>query len=50
MKIIFMSGYTDNVIIHHGVLNSAVSFLQKPFTPDSLSRKVRQVLDATPGW
>jgi signal transduction histidine kinase/ActR/RegA family two-component response regulator len=45
MKIIFMSGYTDNVIIQHGVLDSGVSFLQKPFTPDSLSSKVRQVLD-----
>jgi signal transduction histidine kinase/ActR/RegA family two-component response regulator len=46
IKTIFMSGYTGDVIIHHGVLDSDAAFLQKPFTPDSLARRVREVLDA----
>jgi CheY-like chemotaxis protein len=46
MKVIFMSGYTDKAIVHRGELDPGTAFLQKPFTPDALARKVREVLDA----
>jgi signal transduction histidine kinase len=44
MKVLFMSGYTDDAILQHGVLDSGVAYLQKPFMPASLTRKVREVL------
>lgn len=45
LKVLFMSGYTDNVIAQHGVLDPTTAFLQKPFSAGALARKVREVLD-----
>ncbi len=45
LQVIFMSGYAENAIVHHGVLDENLEFLEKPFTQTSLVRKIRQVLD-----
>jgi two-component system cell cycle sensor histidine kinase/response regulator CckA len=45
MKVVFMSGYTDDAIVHHGVLNAGMAFIQKPLTVDLLLAKLREVLD-----
>ena len=45
LKVLFMSGYTDGAIVHHGVLEKGINFIQKPFMPDALAKKIRDVLD-----
>jgi len=45
LKVLYVSGYPDESIVHHGVLEAGIAFLQKPFSADGLARKVRQVLD-----
>jgi len=46
VRVLYMSGYTDDVVLHHGVLDPALAFLQKPFTTDTLLGTIRDVIDA----
>ena len=46
INVLFMSGYTDNVIVHHGILDPGVNFIQKPFSPVQLVIKAREILDS----
>lgn len=46
LKTLYLSGYTDDAILHHGVLQEGVPFLQKPFSLVALARKVRDVIEA----
>lgn len=45
LKVIYMSGYTDETIVHHGVLKPGIAFLHKPFTAEALGRKIREVIE-----
>jgi two-component system cell cycle sensor histidine kinase/response regulator CckA len=47
-RILFTSGYTENIIAHHGVLDRGIEFLSKPYTLETLTRRVREILDQAP--
>ncbi len=46
LKVLYMSGYTDNMVLHRGVLEKGIDLIQKPFTVEGFARKVREVLDS----
>jgi len=46
---LFMSGYTDEAIVHHGIVDSHIAFIQKPFSERGLAQKIREVLDSENG-
>ncbi len=45
LKVIYMSGYSEDAIVHHGVLKQGIAFLHKPFSSQTLGRKIREVLE-----
>ncbi|PKL38101.1 MAG: hypothetical protein CVV44_13115 [Spirochaetae bacterium HGW-Spirochaetae-1] len=45
IKVLFTSGYNENIIVHHGVLDEGIQFIGKPYTMDSLARKIREIMD-----
>jgi len=45
LKVLFISGYTDNAIVHQGILDEGIEFIQKPFQPSDLLKKIRAMLD-----
>jgi FixJ family two-component response regulator len=47
LKVIYMSGYTEETIAHHGVLNAGLSFIHKPFTSLQLGRKIREAFETS---
>jgi len=49
LHVIYMSGYTEDAIVQHGVLKAGIAFLHKPFTAETLGRKIREVLDGPVG-
>jgi FixJ family two-component response regulator len=49
IKVLYMSGYTDDAMVQHGVLAADVAFIEKPFIPTTFLRKVREVLANEPG-
>jgi PAS domain S-box-containing protein len=46
LKVVYMSGYTEDAIVHHGVLNAGITFLHKPFTSDTLAQKICEAIEA----